>query len=78
MKATKQKTVGAVSELNGRIDACIVLQQQIDSIQERLNAERAGVKDIMDSAKLSRYATATGNEALVIEQTALTWNPVAL
>jgi len=36
------------------------------------------VKDIMDGAKLSRYATASGNEALVIEQTVLTWNPVAL
>jgi len=78
MKATKKKTVGAVSELNNRIDACIVLQQQIDAIKVRLDAERAGVKEILVSNKLDRYATATGNEALIIEKTAFTWNPDAL
>lgn len=78
MKATKQKTVGAVSELNGRIDACITLQLQIDAIQVRLDAERAGVKDILVGAKLPRFATASGNEALIIDKTAFTWNPQAL
>lgn len=78
MKATKKKTVGAVTELNARIDGCIVLQQQIDAIQERLDAERAGVKEILVSNKLDRYATAIGNEALIIEKTGFTWSPDAL
>lgn len=78
MKATKQKTVGAVSELNGRIDRCVALQQQVDALDAQLKAERASVKEILESNNLPRYATATGNEALLIEQTVLTWNPVSL
>jgi hypothetical protein len=78
MKATKQKTVGAVSELNPRIDKCIELQTQIAALTAALNAERTCVKDIMEHAKLERYATAVGNEALVIGTTTFTWNAAAL
>lgn len=74
MKATKQSTAGAVSELDSRIDKAVSLQGQIEKLSTELKAEREAIKTVMQDAELERQATAAGNEALLVEEERYSWD----
>jgi hypothetical protein len=78
MRESKKKTVGAVSDLNRRIDRCIELKNEIAEREAELKAERDAIMGTMQNADLTRYASAAGNEALRVTSESVTWNVAAL
>ncbi|MBE7465436.1 MAG: hypothetical protein HS116_18315 [Planctomycetes bacterium] len=78
MKATKQKTEGAVIDLNTRIDRAVTRQLQIEGLQAEQKAERVAIQKLMEGAELERQATPTGNEALRVSKQSYTWDPEKL
>ena len=74
MKASKTTTQTAAPDLNGRIDKAVALTQQLEALKEQLDGERAAIKDAMERAGLTRYATDTANEAVIIEKEIFSWS----
>lgn len=59
--------------LNRDIAEAVRLQQQIGDLTAQLDVRREGIKCAMKAAKVTRYATPEGHEALVITRTVRSW-----
>ena len=74
MKMTKKNTQTAAGALGWRVARAVRLQQQIDVAGAELKTLAAAIKQSMQDAALTRFATAEGCEALLIVQTVLSWD----
>lgn len=73
MKATKQKTEGAVIDLNTRIERAVSRQLQIEALTAEHKAECAAIQELMLDAEIMRQATPAGHEALRVPKEKWSW-----
>lgn len=75
MSAIKQNTTKAICVLlNGKITRILSLLSQQAEISAALEGERTAAKELMKRAKLKRYITPKGQEALVVVNTTYEWS----
>lgn len=64
----------AAPELVARIDRCVELMARQSALEEELAAERAGVRELLKGAKLLRFSSPAGHQALLFEQEVADWH----
>jgi hypothetical protein len=74
MKTARMETGAATKELNERIGKAVHYQQLQEQAAEKLKAEKAAIREIMEKAGLERAATPAGAEALLVEEERLAWH----
>ena len=74
MKTAKKSSGGAEGALNDLIPEAVALSAQIETLTAQLDGKREAIKATMLKAKLKRFASSNGGEALIIDAEILTWD----